>query len=272
MDSDVKRVAIVTGASSGIGAACAREMLRNGYRVFCASRTNADPIDSEDFHFIYMDVTQNESVLAAVAEIWEREHRIDILVNNAGYSLVGAVEDTSDEEVSAQLNVNLLGPWRLARAVVPLMRGQGSGCIINIGSIGGCIGLPFQAAYSASKFGLAGLTEALSAELADWPIRVILFELGNYRTAITKNRILAKGAVGSKAYAGRFERAKQLIDRAELQGHSPEGVAKQIVRAARSSAPRLSYRSGPLFERLAPSAKAILPSRLFECLLIREYR
>lgn len=265
-----KPVALVTGASSGIGEACANALLNEGYRVFAASRRSAPADSSARATVIAMDVSSRASVDTAVSEILKQVGRIDLLINNAGYSLVGAVEDTSDEELLAQLETNLLGPWRLCRAVLPTMRPHG-GCIINIGSIGGRIGLPFQAAYNASKFGLVGFTEALSAEVRDWPIRVVLVEPGNYRTAITANRTFAAGANGQSPYAVRFEVANRVIAAAEESGHGPQEVARLVVRIAATASPRLCYRVGPLLERWAPTVKAVLPGRLFERLLIAQY-
>jgi len=270
MNSGEKRVALVTGASSGIGEACANTLLRRGYRVFGASR-RFTALPSSNFVSIPMDVSSKESVEAAVANLLAQEGQVDLLINNAGYSLVGAVEDTTDEEIRAQLETNLLGPWRVCRAVLPTMRAQARGCIINIGSIGGRIGLPFQAAYSASKFGLSGFTEALSAEVTAWSIRVVLIELGNYRTAITQHRQIAAGATGVSAYSRRFDRATHVIAAAEETAQLPEQVATLVAIIAERALPRLLYRAGPLLERIAPIAKAMLPGRLFERLLMSHY-
>jgi NAD(P)-dependent dehydrogenase (short-subunit alcohol dehydrogenase family) len=219
-----------------------------------------------------MDVSNTESVEAAVAAIRRTAGRIDVLVNNAGYSLVGSIEDTSDEEARSQIETNFFGAWRLCRAVLPTMREQrDGGYIINIGSIGGRIGLPFQAAYSASKFALAGFTEALSGELREWPIRVVLIELGDYRTSMTANRKFAARATEGSAYASKFEVARRRIAEAEERGRPPSEVANLVLRVIDSAAPRLSYQAGPAMERLALVAKAVLPSRIFERLLIRQY-
>src|SRR3977135_3100878 len=131
MSDKETRVALVTGASSGIGQACARALVRKGYRVFGASRRFAATAQSANFASIPMNVSSRESVEAAVATSRSTAGRVDLLVNNAGYSLIGSVEDTSDEEARAQIETNLLGPWRLCRAVLPMMRDQHRGCIIN---------------------------------------------------------------------------------------------------------------------------------------------
>jgi NAD(P)-dependent dehydrogenase (short-subunit alcohol dehydrogenase family) len=271
-DNGNKPVALVTGASSGIGEACAIALARKGYRVFGASRRPKPPTNLHGFTPIEMDVSKRQSVEAAVADIRRAAARVDVLVNNAGYSLVGAVEDTSDEEAMAQLETNLLGPCRLCRSILPIMRDQpDGGHIINVGSIGGRIGLPFQAAYSASKFALAGFTEALSAELRGWPIRVVLIELGDYRTGITENRKVAAGAGGGSAYATRFAAARRRIDEAEQNGRLPDEVAQLVLRVIETAVPRLAYQAGPVTERLALVGKAVLPGRMFERLLVQQY-
>jgi NAD(P)-dependent dehydrogenase (short-subunit alcohol dehydrogenase family) len=271
-DHEKQLVALVTGASSGIGEACATALARQGYRVFGASRHPSSVTSSSNMIPMEMDVSSTESVEAAVAAIRRTAGRIDVLVNNAGYSLVGSIEDTSDEEARSQIETNFFGAWRLCRAVLPTMREQrDGGHIINIGSIGGRIGLPFQAAYSASKFALAGFTEALSGELRGWPIRVVLIELGDYRTSITANRKVAARATEKSAYASRLKVARRRIAEAEERGRPPSEVANLVLRVIDSAAPRLSYQAGPALERLALVAKAVLPSRIFERLLIRQY-
>ena len=275
VDSQIQRVAIVTGASSGIGEATAHALLARGWRVYGASRSDSGRIAAERFHFLALDVTDDDAVRVGVDHVRGREGRIDLVVNNAGFSLVGAVEDTNDGEVAAQLDVNLMGAWRMTRAVLPVMRaqgqGKGQGRIVNVGSIGGSVGLPFQAAYSASKFALAGFTEALSAELAGSGIRAVLVEPGNCRTAIGNNRRRAAAADDSSAYATSFEHALEVIDRDEKAGHSPQAIARAVVHAATACRPALTIRTGPIFERYAPLAKALVPSRWFERLLVDAY-
>lgn len=268
-------VAIVTGASSGIGEAVALRLLKQGWRVFGASPEDSGAITFPTFHHIALDVTDDLAVRRAVAEVASRAGRIDALVNNAGFSLVGALEDTSDEEVFKQINVNLMGPWRMARAVIPIMRKHGSsghGRIVQIGSIGGSVGLPYQAAYCASKFGVLGMCEALSAELADSGISVTVVEPGNVCSPIGRHRIRVHGANDLSAHAVRFERALSIIERDEENGWSVDAMSKVVVQAVIAEYPPLVVRAGPLMERLAPLAKALLPSRFFERLLIASYR
>ncbi|MGC8873617.1 MAG: SDR family NAD(P)-dependent oxidoreductase, partial [Chloroflexia bacterium] len=160
MGNAEKPVVLITGASSGIGLACARYLADRGYRVFGTSR-HPEACPPEPFPMIQMDVCDDASVLRGVEAVRERAGRIDVLVNNAGIGYGGAIEDTSLEEAHRQFETNFFGALRLCRAVLPIMRAQGSGLIVNMSSIGGLIGLPFQGLYSATKFALEGMSEAL---------------------------------------------------------------------------------------------------------------
>ncbi len=179
------RVVLVTGASSGIGRACAEFLAGRGYRVYGGSRRL---VAGSVVESISMDVGDDASVHAAVSTILAREGRIDILVNNAGIAIAGAVEDTSVEEARDQFDVNFFGVLRVCRAVLPAMREQGAGYIVNIGSIGGLIAIPFQGFYSASKFALEGLSESLRLEVRQFGVHVVLIEPGDHRTGLTDNR------------------------------------------------------------------------------------
>jgi NAD(P)-dependent dehydrogenase (short-subunit alcohol dehydrogenase family) len=264
------RVVLVTGASSGIGQACARHLAGRGYRVFGTSRRAASP--EAGIEMLEMDVDSDASVERAVGTLLERAGRIDAVVNNAGWALAGAVEDTTPDEARAQLETNFLGVWRVCRAVLPAMRAAGRGHIVNVGSIGGRVGLPFQAAYSASKFAVAGFTEALSGEVRPFGIHAVLVEPGNYRTGITAGRRIAAEAHDESAYAGIFAKVLAVISRDEERGAHPEQVARLVRRIIESRAPRLRYMVGPAFERFASAGgKTLLPGRVFERVVMGLY-
>lgn len=262
------QVVLITGASSGIGQACARHLARQGYRVFGTSRR---PEATAEFEMISMDVTDDESVRQGVEEVMRRAGRLDILVNNAGFGIAGAVEDTSPEEAIAQLETNFFGVLRLCRAVLPIMRAQGSGTIVNIGSLAGLIALPFQGLYSASKFALEGLSEALRMEVQPFGIRVVLIEPGDVRTNFTSRRRRTRASVGSP-YAEKMERALAVAEYDEQHGVPPEAVARVLGRVLRLRHPRLRYRAGSLFQKFAASAKRFLPEMLFEWAVKKYYR
>ena len=215
---------------------------------------------------IPMDVDSESSVCAGVTQVLDRAGRLDVAVNNAGLGIVGSLEDTSVEEARAQFETNLLGAWRVCRAVLPPMRAQGGGLIVNIGSLGGLLGIPFQAAYSASKFGLEGLTESLRLEVRPFGIRVVIIEPGNIDTEATARSPHTTARTGS--YDEALERAEEAMIRGERNGAKPEVVAHLLARILRTSRPRVRYTVGPVPERAAASIKRVLPSRLFEHILL----
>lgn len=266
------RVVLITGASSGIGRACAEHLAHAGHRVFGTSRRDDAP-GPDGVGMVRMDVDDDASVAAAVAEVVRRAGRLDAVVNNAGFALAGAAEETSPEEVRAILETNLLGAWRVCRAVLPTLRAQRSGIIVNISSLGGIIGIPFQSAYSAAKFALEGFSEALSMEVKRFGVRVVLVEPGDMPTGLTERRRWAGGPGGpGGAYQPDQDRALRLMEAAERSGPDPVVVARVVRRALGARSPRLRYIVGPVSQRAGALLKRFLPGRWFEALVMREYR
>jgi NAD(P)-dependent dehydrogenase (short-subunit alcohol dehydrogenase family) len=196
-------VVLVTGASSGIGKACAERLFARGCRVYGTSRQAPRALAEARMsdlapmlRMIPLDVTSDASVDAAVGVVVACEGRIDAVVNNAGFGVAGAAELTTIEEAREQFETNFFGTVRVCRAVLPVMRQQGSGRILNVSSIAGRIGIPFQAFYSASKFAIEGFSEALRMEVAPFGVKVVLIEPGDFRTGFTAARRLARGASG----------------------------------------------------------------------------
>ncbi len=178
------KVFLVSGATRGIGRCLADELAGRGNIVYGTGRSWPGAKPALAFHPVTMDVRDDESVKAAVQKVFEAEHRIDGLINNAGISLSGSIEETPLDLVRKLLETNYLGMVRTLQAVLPLMRRQGFGTIVNVGSAAGKIAIPFQSHYSASKFAVEGLTEALYQELHGSGIRVLLIEPGDVKTAI----------------------------------------------------------------------------------------
>jgi NAD(P)-dependent dehydrogenase (short-subunit alcohol dehydrogenase family) len=257
MEPGNTRVVLITGASSGIGASCATLLAARGCKVYGASR-RAIAIDGVSP--LHMDVTDDDSVLRAVATVLEREGRIDVVVNNAGIAIAGAVEDAATSDAKEQFEVNFFGVLRVCRAVLPIMRGQGAGYIINIGSIGGLIAIPYQGLYSASKFALEGLSESLRLEVRDFGIRVVLIEPGDHRTALTRNR----RRIESSTYRDRCERAIGRMASDEQAGPDPECVARLVYRVMETREPRLRYTVGTGVQRAAVWLKRVLPYAVME--------
>lgn len=261
------KVVLVTGASSGIGEACAELLTVRKHRVYGTSRQPSVK-ESVGYQMLELDVTRDESVRAAVRTVLEREGRIDVVVNNAGHALAGAVEDTSDEEAWRQLDTNVLGVLRVCRAVLPSMRERRSGRIINIGSIGGMVGLPFQGFYSASKFALEGLTESLRQEVDAFGIQATLVQPGDVRTGLTQSRVRASGAGEASAYHASFEKVLSIIEKEEREGVSAGAVARKVAEVMEEEDPRVRYSVGKWTQRMAVVAKPLLPSQTFEGILM----
>jgi len=255
------RVCLVTGASSGIGRACSQQLAAQDFRVYGTSRVAR--ASSDQVTMLQMNVTDDESVERAVGAIMEREGRIDVVVNNAGIAIAGPLELTSIEEARRQLDVNLFGAFRVCRSVLPVMRQQRSGYIVNIGSIGGLIAIPYQSFYCASKFGLEGMTESLRLEVAPFGIRVVLIEPGDTRTPITQNRETVNALSGSSAYRS-FDEALKQTATDEQNGPGPEIVAQLVNRVVNTRNPRLRYTVGPPVQRMAVWMKRLLPNAAME--------
>jgi NAD(P)-dependent dehydrogenase (short-subunit alcohol dehydrogenase family) len=257
-------VAIVTGASSGIGQACASRLAAAGFQVYGASRT--PPSESAQFEWIAMDVTDDLSVRNGVEQVLTIHSRIDVLVNNAGYALAGAVADTTIDEARRQMEVNFFGSLRLCQAVLPTMQRQRSGVIINVSSLGGVFGLPFQGVYSASKFAIEGLTESLRHEMLAFGVDVVLVEPGDVRTNITRKRVRAANGRLS-AYAGLFEAVMRIVEKEESNGVAPVKVADLVVSICKAPSRRMRYTCGHTSQRSAAWAKKLLPGKVFERLI-----
>lgn len=251
------RVILVTGASSGIGRSCVEWLTQRGHRVYAASRTSE----------LRMDVRDDASVQAAVATILDREQRLDVVINNAGYGVAGAVEDTSIDEARQQFEVNFFGVLRVCRAVLPIMRAQKQGTIVNIGSIGGLIGIPYQGLYSATKFALEGVTESLRLEVRDFGIKVVLIEPGDHRTGFTQNRLWTAASGSGSVYRSACERAVGHMAADEQAGPAPERVARLVARVIETQRPRLRYTVGPASQRAAVWLKRLLPYSAIEAIM-----
>src|ERR1700722_19041213 len=263
MAKENQRVVLVTGASSGIGLACATHLAAQGFRVYGTSlRANAALQGAVTM--LEADVTDDRSVEKAVAAILDREQRLDILVNNAGMGIAGPVEDTSIEQAKSQLEVNFFGAFRVCRAVLPAMRSQRGGYIVNIGSIGGLVAIPYQAMYSASKFALEGLSEALRMEVRPFGVRVVLIEPGDHKTALTANRRFSKSSGTSDPYGSSFEAALARTAHDEQSGPGREQIARLLYRIVNQRNPRLRYTIGPTPQRAAVWLKRLMPNSILE--------
>lgn len=235
-------VALVTGASSGIGEATADLLGKAGYRVFGTSRRPPSSANRR-FDMLTLDVTLDTSVEALVKEVIQRVGRIDVLINNAGFGVAPAgAEESSIEQAQAIFDTNFMGIVRMTRAVVPYMRQQGSGRIINIGSVLGFLPMPYMALYSATKHAVAGYSEALDHELRTMGIRVSVVEPAYINTSFDANLMKpdAPLEVYGEIRTGVESRVKEVLTGAD----GPDVVAKMVVSATMSRHPKVRYAPG----------------------------
>ncbi|MGQ0799633.1 MAG: oxidoreductase [Pseudomarimonas sp.] len=241
-------IALVTGASSGIGEATAQRLAVAGFKVYGSSRRVA-PTGRRSFEMLALDVTSDESVEAAVKELMRREGRIDVLVNNAGFGVAPAgAEESSIEQAKAIFETNFFGLVRMTRAVVPHMRRQGSGRIINIGSVLGFLPMPYGALYSATKHAVEGYSESLDHELRTRGIRVSVIEPAYTKTQFDTNFLAADSMLDE------YRETRAIVGKALTKvmatADEPGVVAEVVLQAASDLTPKLRYTAGGLANRL----------------------
>lgn len=263
---------LITGCSSGFGLLAAVEFARNGHRVFATMRDpgKAGPLEAAaaaaegSVEVLPLDVTDDASVRCAVAEAVERAGRLDVVVNNAGIEMFGAVHLATDAEVLRQLDTNVLGVVRVARAVVPHLIEQGGGVIVNVGSISGLVGVPYSGLYAASKHAVEAITEAMHFELAVHRVHVRVVEPGQFATSLGDNSVVVAGMPEGSADFERWQRFRTATR--GLVGGSPAdpaAVASAIYQAATEEPGRLRYLVGGDAELIA-GTKAAMSFEEFE--------
>ena len=247
---------MVTGGSSGIGAAVCEALLKSGCRVYALSRRGAGPAGTEA---LSVDVTDESAVRAAVDRIAEEAGAIDILVNNAGFGISGAVEFTENADAKRLLDVDLFGAVNMTRAVLPVMRRQGGGRIVNVSSVAAPIAIPFQAWYSAAKAAMDAWSAALQGEVRPFGITVCSVQPGDIRTGFTEAR--EKQHLGDDVYGGRIGRSVAVMEKDEQNGMDPAAAGRAVAQLAlRERAKPVSVVGGKY--RLFVFLLRILPTRL----------
>lgn len=252
---------IITGTSSGIGFALAEYFGKKGHKVYGLSRKYTE---SQYFKSIPTDVTDNTAVKNAVAEVLKSETRIDVLINNAGMGMVGAVEDSTQEDILKLFSLNLAGPVQMMSAVLPTMRAHKFGKIINVSSIGSEMGLPFRGFYSASKSALDKVTEAMRYEVYPWNIEVCSLHLGDIKTNIADNRVIAQV---SQPYKNVFDKVYALMNSHVDDGTEPLEVAEYIQKLLGKNKWKAHYYFGKFGQKIGVPLKWILPQGVYENLM-----
>ena len=268
-----EKIILITGASSGIGKTCADYLSKKGYIVYGTSRkASFPPTQSENGTplLIQMDIRDETSIKKAVDHIIKQHKKIDVVINNAGYGIAGPVEETTIKQAQEQLETNFFGAVRVSKMVLPLMRKQKDGLIINVSSIGGVMGLPYQGFYSASKYALEGLSEALRMEVKGLGIKVTLLEPGDIKTSFTDMREKHKG-IKNSVYSKSFQQVMEVVEKEERNGVPPLVVAKKLEKIINTNKPRQRYRVGAFSQKFAASIKGTLPDGLIEWILLKFY-
>lgn len=259
MNSTYAQIALVTGASSGIGEATAKRLAKAGYKVFGTSRK---PVTgSQEVSMLVCDVTDEASVQAMIEEIMRQAGRIDLVVNNAGSGLLGGAEESSIAQAQRLFDVNVFGVARVVNAVLPIMRKQKRGRIVNMSSIVGLIPSPYNAYYASTKHAIEGYTESLDHEIRAFGIRAVLVEPGLTRTSFEEN--LSRADQALPVYDAERARSENLMRTWLEAGDPPQVVADMVLKAATASKPKLRYSAGKQ-SRQVRALRRFMPERLFD--------
>jgi len=271
----MSKVVLITGASSGIGKITAEFLLQKGYKIYGTSRNlssdqNASNSSDINFNLIAMDLNKVDTIYNAVNAIIEKEGRIDILINNAGTGITGPVEETPNIEIHKAFDTILFGSIEVIKAVLPHMRKQKSGLIINITSIGAYMGLPFRGIYSAAKAALENITETLRMEVNAFGIQVTNLAPGDVATNIASRRYYTPIPEDS-AYKKSYQKNIELMNAHVDSGNNPLEIAKQIYNIIQTPNPKIHYKVGSVTQKFSIVLKRILPDKVYEKMIMKYY-
>jgi len=266
----MSKVILVTGASSGIGKSIAIFLSEKGYKVFGTSR-NPKNVENFSFEIIALDVLKMETIEKAVAYIIKKEGRLDVLINNAGMGITGPIEDTPMDEMRAVFNTNFFGAIDVMKAVLPQMRAQKSGMILNVTSIAGYMGLPFRGLYSATKGALELVTEAVSMEVKGLGIKAVNVAPGDFATNIAAGRYHTPVFVNS-AYKENYQTNLNLMDAHVSGGMNPLEMAKTVYKIINTENPKIHYKVGGFMEKFSIVLKRILPDKWYQKIVMNHYK
>lgn len=266
----MSKVVLITGASSGIGKSIATFLTEKGYKVYGTSRSTKN-IDDFPFSLIALDVLKIDTIKTAVEFIIKKEGKLDVLVNNAGMGITGPIEDTPTDKMRAVFNTNFFGAIDVMKAVLPQMRKQKSGTIINVTSIAGYMGLPFRGIYSASKSALEIVTEATSMEVKNFGINLVNVAPGDFATNIAAGRYHTP-VFDNSAYKENYQANLDLMNSHVSGGMNPLEMAKAVFKIINTKNPKIHYKVGGFMEKFSIVLKRILPGKVYEKLLMNHYK
>jgi len=270
----MKKVVLITGASAGMGKETAKLLAQNGYTVYAAARRLDKMKDLEPLGIktLSMDVTDEPSMVQGVQQILNAEKRIDVLINNAGFGAYGTIEDIAIENAKYQLEVNVFGAMRLTQLVLPKMRENKFGKIVNISSIGGKFALPYGGWYHASKFALEALSDALRNEVKQFGIDVIVIEPGGVKSewATIAYDNLVKNSTQS-AYKETIDKLADFMRNATAKNAEPEVITKLILKSIEAKKPKFRYVGGYMAKQ-AVIARKLLSDKLFDKMIMSQMK
>lgn len=266
----MSKVVLITGGSSGIGKSVGEFLQKQGFKVYGTSR-NPDNYPNSLFPIVALDVTKPETITACINSVLEKEPSIDVLVNNAGAGITGPVEEIPDEEIKRNFETNFFGPINVIKAVLPSMRQQKSGLIINVTSIAGYMGLPYRGVYSASKGALELITEAFRMELKDFNIEMTNVAPGDFATNIAAGRYHAP-VLEKSPYKEKYGASLKMMNDHVDEGNDPKQMAEAIYKIINTNQPKVHYKVGAFMQKFSIVLKRILPSKTYEKLLMNHYK
>lgn len=262
------KTVLITGASSGIGKAIGMYLSGKGYTVYGTTRNTAKYVGFNDFVLLEMDVRNPGSIKAAIAELIRKEGHLDVVVNNAGVGITGPLEETPNDEILKAFDTNFNGPLNVIKAVLPQMRSQKNGLIINITSIAGYMGLPYRGIYCATKGSLEVLTESLRLETRSFGIHLTCLAPGDFATNIASGRYHAPILEGSP-YKTAYGKTLRSIDKDVDSGGDPIEVAKKVERIIQTKNPKIHYKVGSFLQRFSVLLKRVMPDKWYEKMLLK---
>jgi len=266
----MSKVVLITGGSSGIGKSIGEFLHQKGFVVYGTSR-NPEKITNSIFPLVALDVRDKQSIVNCVAEVIQKSGRLDIVINNAGVGITGPIEEIPAEEIRNNFETNLFGPIEVMKAVLPQMREQKSGLIINITSIAGYMGLPYRGIYSASKGALELITEALRMEVKSFGIQITNVAPGDFATNIAAGRYHAPVVKGS-AYEVPYGNTLKEMDSHVDSGSNPNEMAEAIFVIIQTDKPKIHYKVGAFMQKFSIVLKRILPDTMYEKMLMNHYK
>lgn len=269
-NANMSKIILITGASSGIGKSIGEFLHHKGYTVYGTSR-NPKNITNSVFPLLALDVRDSESIRHAVAEVIRISGRMDVVVNNAGVGITGPLEEIPTSEIKNNFETNFFGPIEVIKAVLPQMRDQRSGLIINITSIAGYMGLPYRSVYSASKGALEIITEALRMEVKSFGIQITNIAPGDFATNIAAGRFHAPWSPASP-YAIPYGNTLATMNEHVDSGSNPDEMAQAVYAIIQNPNPKIHYKVGAIMQQFSIVLKRVLPDKVYERMVMNHYK